>query len=68
MGKVDRFIRILMVLVIAALYYSSVITGALAIGLLIVAIAFVITSFVGFCPLYLPFGFSTYKKKKAGTL
>jgi hypothetical protein len=32
---------------------------------LIVAAAFIITGFVGFCPLYKPFGISTRKKAAA---
>lgn len=68
MGKVDRSIRILVAVAIAALYYSNIITGTLGIGLLIVAVAFVITSFVGFCPLYFPFGIATHRRKKTGTV
>lgn len=66
MGKVDRSIRILVAVAIAALYYSNIITGTLGIGLLIVAVAFVLTSFVGFCPLYFPFGIATHSRKKTG--
>jgi hypothetical protein len=40
-----------------------VITGTLAVILLIFAGIFVITSLVNFCPLYLPFGLNTGKKK-----
>lgn len=68
MGKIDRFIRILVAVAIVVLYSANLITGALAIVLLIVAIAFVITSFVGFCPLYFPFGISTQRKKKTGAV
>lgn len=65
MGKIDRFIRILVAVAIGALYYSNIITGAFGIGVLILAVAFVITSFVGFCALYFPFGISTRKKTGA---
>jgi hypothetical protein len=68
MGKVDRSIRIVVAVAIAALYFSNIITGTLGIGLLIVAVAFVLTSFVGFCPLYFPFGISTYRDKKTGSV
>ncbi|MFZ6012556.1 MAG: YgaP family membrane protein [Bacteroidota bacterium] len=64
MGKFDRLVRIVVAVAIAVLYSSNMITGALAIVLLIVAVAFVITSFVGFCPLYLPLKLSTKKKKQ----
>lgn len=62
MGTIDRVIRILVAVVIAVLYFANVISGILAIILLIVAGIFIVTSFLGFCPLYLPFGLSTKKK------
>lgn len=63
MGTIDRVIRILVAVVIAVLYFANVISGTLAIILLIVAGIFIVTSFLGFCPLYLPFGLSTKKKE-----
>jgi hypothetical protein len=62
MGKFDRIFRILVAIVIAVIYFNGVISGALATVLLVIAFAFVLTSFVGVCPLYLPFGLSTRKK------
>ncbi len=63
MGGVDRFIRLVIALVIGALAYFNVITGTLAAVLLILAGVFALTSFVSFCPLYAPFGISTCKVK-----
>lgn len=63
-GNVDKTIRILVAVVIAILYFTDVISGTLAIILGILAIVFVLTSFISFCPLYLPFGINTLKKKK----
>jgi hypothetical protein len=63
MGSADKIIRILIAAVIATLYYQKAIDGTIAIILLIVAAVFALTSFIGFCPLYLPFGISTRKKK-----
>jgi len=65
MGALDRALRIVIALVIAVLYYTGVISGTWATVLGIVAIAFVATSFFSFCPLYLPFGMNTFRKKKA---
>lgn len=62
MGSVDRIIRILLAVVIAVLYFTKQITGTLGIVLGIVAIIFLLTSLVGFCPLYVPFKLSTKKK------
>ncbi len=63
MGSADKGIRIVIALVIAALYYFNVIEGTLAYVLMALALVFLLTSFINFCPLYLPFGISTCKKK-----
>jgi hypothetical protein len=62
MGTADRIIRILVVIVIAILFFTKQITGTLGIILVILAIIFLLTSLAGFCPLYVPFKFSTKKK------
>lgn len=62
MGTVDRAVRILVAMVIAALYFTNQITGVAAIVLGVFALVFVATSFMSFCPLYLPFGISTRPK------
>jgi len=64
MGAADRIIRLIVAAIIAVLYFTDVINGVLAIVLLVLAGVFVLTSFVSFCPLYLPFGLSTCKDKK----
>lgn len=61
MGNVDRAVRIIVALIIAALFFSQVITGTLGIVLLVVAGIFVLTSFVSFCPIYAIFGMKTCK-------
>jgi hypothetical protein len=64
MGIIDRVIRIVVALVFVGLYFASVITGTLAIVLLVLACVFTLTSLIGFCPLYWPLGISTWGKKK----
>ncbi len=64
MGTIDRIIRITLAMVIAALYFTDQITGTAAIILSIFAIAFLLTSAVGFCPLYVPLRMSTRKKNR----
>jgi hypothetical protein len=64
MGMIDRVIRTLIALTIAVLFYLEVITGTLGIVLLILGGVFLLTSIVGICPLYLPFGIKTCKAKK----
>lgn len=61
MGTADRVIRTIIALVIAVLYFTGTIGGTVAILLGIVAVAFLVTSLVGWCPSYLPFGLSTRK-------
>ncbi len=63
MGGADRTIRIILALGVGALYYFNVITGTLAYVLLALAVIFVLTSFVSFCPLYTLFGINTGKVK-----
>ena len=62
MGSIDRVVRIIAALIIAALYFTHIISGTVAIILLVIATIFILTSFISFCPLYLPFGISTKKK------
>lgn len=62
MGTADRIIRFLFAAVVAALYFGNIISGTLALILGILAVVFLITSFVGFCPLYAPFKLSTRKQ------
>lgn len=63
MGNIDRIVRLLAAIVIAVLYFTNTISGTVGILLLVLAAVFVVTSFVRRCPLYLPFGISTLKKK-----
>jgi hypothetical protein len=61
MGTTDRIIRLVLAAVFAYLYFSGTVTGAVGIILLVLGIVFVLTSVLAFCPLYLPFKFSTRK-------
>lgn len=63
MGSMDRVIRVLAAVGVAALYFTGVISGTVAIVLGVLAAVFILTSMVGTCPLYLPFGLSTRKAK-----
>ena len=65
MGNSDRIIRFIIAAVIGVLYYTGTISGTLGIVLLVLAGVFVLTSFVSFCPLYVPFGISTCPAKKS---
>jgi len=64
MGTTDKSIRIIAALVIGILYFANVISGTVAIILGLFAVIFILTSLVGFCPLYAPFKFSTKPAEK----
>ena len=64
MGTIDKAIRILIAVAIAILFFANVITGVTGIVLIALAAIFVITSFISFCPLYLPFGINTGRRRK----
>lgn len=64
MGTADKIIRILVAVIIGVLYFTNIITGKAAIVAGILAIVFLFTAFINFCPLYLPFGINTSKKRK----
>ncbi|MGD2026978.1 MAG: DUF2892 domain-containing protein [Anaerolineales bacterium] len=61
MSLVDRLLRGIIVALVAILYFTGTISGTLAWILGILAAVFLLTSLFGFCPLYLPFNFSTKK-------
>jgi hypothetical protein len=62
MGTIDRGLRLVLAATVAVLYFTSQISGTAAIVLGVFAVIFTITSIIGFCPLYYPFGISTRKK------
>jgi len=61
-GSIDRTLRLLVVVAIGAAYLLGHLSGTLAIVLGVVAAVFFLTSLVGTCPAYLPFGISTRTK------
>ena len=61
MGTADRIIRTVIAVLVGILYFTGTISGTLAIILGVLAVVFLLTSFVGTCPLYLPVGLSTRK-------
>ncbi|MDX1407949.1 MAG: DUF2892 domain-containing protein [Saprospiraceae bacterium] len=66
MGSTDRIIRLLLAAVFAGLFFGNVVTGTIGIVLLVLAGVFALTSFVSFCPLYVPFGLSTCSTREQG--
>lgn len=64
MGSTDKFIRALVAVIIALLYLANIISGTTALVLGGIGLIMLLTSLIGFCPLYLPFGITTRKKKQ----
>lgn len=63
MGTTDRVLRLIIAVVFISLYVSGSIIGPVGIVLIALSAVFVLTSFIGVCPLYLPLGISTIAKK-----
>lgn len=64
MSSTDRIARLLIVAILGTLYFTGTVTGILGYVLLAVGAIFLLTSIIGFCPLYTLFGISTCKIKK----
>lgn len=64
MGTIDKVVRLIIAIVVIVLYSTNIISGTLGMVLLALSGIFVLTSFISFCPLYLPFGISTRKEEK----
>ena len=63
MGAADRFIRFLIAIIFAILFFADIISGTFGIVLLVIGIVLILTSFTGVCPLYKPFGIHTNAKQ-----
>jgi hypothetical protein len=64
MGNTDKIIRILLAVVFVTLFTTKVITGVLALVLIVLGGIFLATSLISFCPLYRVFGWNTCAVKK----
>ncbi len=62
MGTIDRLIRTIIAIAIVILYFTGQITGTAAVILGILAVIFLLTSAVSFCPLYVPLKINTRKE------
>lgn len=63
MGTIDKAIRISLAILVGLLYFTGQISGTVAIILGVLAVVFVLTSLISFCPLYVPFKISTRPKE-----
>jgi hypothetical protein len=63
MGMADRVIRTVAAIVVGVLYFTHTISGTLALILGILAVIWLLTSVVSFCPVYTLVGLSTAGKE-----
>jgi len=64
MGSADRLVRLVVAVVLAVLIFTGVVEGTWGWILAVLAAVFVLTSLIGFCPLYVPFKISTRRAAK----
>ncbi len=64
MGTIDRIARITVAAIIGILYFTGQMSGIAVSILGTLAVVFVLTGLMGFCPLYYPFKLSTAKKEE----
>lgn len=66
MASADRALRTLLAAVVLSLWATGSIGGTLALILGIVSVIFMVTSFVGWCPLYSLLGVATRRRRRRG--
>lgn len=59
MGNLDRILRVIVAIGIGGAWYMNLLPTAWASILGLLAVVFALTSVVGTCPLYMPFGINT---------
>ncbi len=64
MGNTDRVLRVLLAALLVGLYLSDKVTGTFGLILMILAGVFILTSLLGYCPLYAPFNIRTLRTNK----
>jgi Inner membrane protein YgaP-like, transmembrane domain len=62
MAILDRIIRVVLVALVAVLYFTHQLGPVAAIILGILAVVFLLTSIIGMCPIYMLLGISTKRK------
>lgn len=63
MSSIDRTLRVIIAAVIVTLYAMDKIQGTLGLTLIVVAIIFVLTSLINFCPIYGILGIRKWEHK-----
>jgi hypothetical protein len=66
MGIIDRTVRIMLAIAIFVLLFKGGLPVIWSVMLGILAVTFILTSTMGWCPAYLPFHITTCKKDSKG--
>lgn len=64
MGSLDKTIRLTLAAIFIITWLANIITGVTAVVLVIVAVVFIVTSLIGFCPLYKLLGITTCTRQQ----
>lgn len=64
MGNTDRIIRLILAVLMGILYFTGVVSGVLGNVIIVLAVIFLVTSTISFCPLYTIFGINTCSTKE----
>ena len=62
-GSIDQIIRYILAAVLIILFFTNVVTGVLGYILLAVAVIFIVTALLNFCPIWWMIGVKTNKTK-----
>lgn len=65
MGGLDKGIRVAIAILLTILYLTDTVTGTWGIVFLVIAVVFLLTSLVSFCPLYTLLGIKTCPVSKS---
>lgn len=63
MGSADRTARLVVGLLFLLAVVMGWVSGVLAVVLGVLGVVFIVTAIIRFCPLYLPLGLNTCKRK-----
>jgi len=64
MGLTDRIIRMIIAITLGSIYYMNFVSGTAAVIVVILAAISLITSLIGYCPIYHILGIGTAGEKK----
>jgi hypothetical protein len=64
MNMIDRIIRPLLAIGFLILYFNDTVTGGFGILLHVLAVIFLLTSVIGYCPIYQAIGLCFMSKEK----